>query len=110
MSRVVFVAENISEVERANGLNKLKDITGLNLVEIKERIMDKFPLANYLLFQPDHKEKVKQLRQWYSLVEAKKFKIRMYEINDDDDFVAMEETDPYEIDLVVLQEIINEKF
>jgi uncharacterized protein YvpB len=49
MSRVVFVAENITDVERSNGLNKIKDITGMNLVEIKERILDKFPLANYLL-------------------------------------------------------------
>jgi hypothetical protein len=110
MSRVVFVAENITDVERSNGLNKIKDITGMNLVEIKERILDKFPLANYLLFQDDHKEKVKLLKQWYSLAEAKKFKLRIFEINDDDDFNNMDVIDPYEIDLKVLQEIIDEKF
>lgn len=110
MSRVVFVAENISEVERANGLSKIKDITGMNLVEIKELILDKSPLANYLLFQPDHKDKVKMLKQWYNLVDSKKFKIRIYEVNDDDDFVCMDVIDPYEIDLNVLQEIIDEKF
>jgi hypothetical protein len=98
MSKVVFLIDNLGEVERAGAINSIRALTDLNIVEIKERIMDKNPLAEFVIDGENHANKVKLILQWLSLAEQKKLKLRIYEVNDDDDFLKMGDTSSYEID------------
>ena len=98
MSKVVFLVGNLGEVERVGALPYIQALTNLNLVEIKERIMDKNPLAEFIIDGENHSQKVKQIMQWLGIAEQKKITLRIYEINDEDDFLSMDDTSSYEID------------
>jgi hypothetical protein len=106
MSKVVFLVDNLGEVERAGAINYIRALTDLNIVEIKERIMDKNPLAEFVIDGEDHAHKVKVIMQWLSLAEQKKLKLRIYEINDEDNFLTMGDTSSYEIDRTTLLSFI----
>jgi len=45
---------------------------GLNLVEIKERILDKNPLVEFVIDGENHQNKVKQIVRWLGIAEQKK--------------------------------------
>ena len=49
MSKVVFLVDNLGEVERSGAMPYIRALTNLNIVEINERIMDKNPLAELQL-------------------------------------------------------------
>ncbi len=106
MSKVVFLVDNLGEVERAGAINYIRALTNLNIVEIKERIMDKNPLAEFVIDGENHANKVKTIMQWLSLAEQKKLKLRIYEVNDEDDFLTMGDTSSYEIDRATLLSFI----
>ncbi len=106
MSKVVLLVENLGEVERVGAINYIRALTNLNIVEIKERIMDKNPLAEFVIDGENHAAKVKTIMQWLSLAEQKKIKLRIYEVNDEDDFLTMGDTSSYEIDRATLLSFI----
>lgn len=106
MSKVVFLVDNLGEVERVGALNYIRALTDLNIVEIKERILDKNPLAEFVIDGENHAQKVKTIMQWLSLAEQKKLKLRIYEVNDEDDFFTMGDTSSYEIDRATLLSFI----
>lgn len=106
MSKVVFLVDNLGEVERVGALNYIRALTDLNIVEIKERILDKNPLAEFVIDGENHAQKVKTIMQWLSLAEQKKLKLRIYEVNDEDDFFTMGDTSSYEIDKATLLSFI----
>ena len=106
MSKVVLLIENLGEVERAGALNYIRALSNLNVVEIKERIMDKNPLAEFVIDGENHANKVKLILQWLGLAEQKKLKLRIYEVNDEDNFLTMGDTSSYEIDKATLLSFI----
>ncbi len=106
MSKVVLLIENLGEVERAGALNPIRALSNLNVVEIKERIMDKNPLAEFVIDGENHAHKVKLILQWLGLAEQKKLKLRIYEVNDEDNFLTMGDTSSYEIDKATLLSFI----
>ena len=106
MSKVIFLIDNLGEVERAGALNYIRALTDLSIVEIKARIMDKSPLAEFVIDGENHANKVKVILQWLSLAEQKKLKLRIYEVNDEDDFLTMGDTSSYEIDKATLLSFI----
>ena len=106
MSKVLFVVGNLSAAENASAINQMRDITKLNIVEIKERIMDKFPVGEYVLFDDHYKDTIKKIKQW--IVLADKVKLKIYEINEEDDFASMNDLASYEIDSQTLLVAISE--
>ena len=100
------MVDNLGEVERVGALNYIRALTNLNIVEIKERIMDKNPLAEFVIDGENHAQKVKTILQWLQLAEQKKLKLRIYEVNDEDDFLTMGDTSSYEIDKATLLSFI----
>ncbi len=106
MSKVVFLVENLGEVEKSGAINYIRTLTDLTIVEIKERIMDKTPLAEFVIDGENHAQKVKTIMQWLSLAEHKKLKLRIYEVNDEDDFLTMDDSSSYEIDKPTLLSFI----
>lgn len=106
MSKVLFLAENLSDVEKSGALHHIHIMTNLNIVEIKERILDKTPLAEFVIDGEQHEKKVKAILQWLALAEQKKAKIKIYELNVEDDFTSMGDVSPYEIDKETLLSFI----
>jgi len=106
MSKVVFLVENLGEAEKTGAINYIHALTGLNMVEIKERILDKTPLAEFVIDGNNHEKKVKVILQWIGLSEQKKVKLRIYEVNEEDDLAVMGDFSDYEIDKETLLSII----
>jgi hypothetical protein len=106
MSKVVFLVDNLGEVERSGAIPYIRALTNLNIVEINERIMEKNPLAEFVIDGENHANKVKVILQWLGLAEQKKIKLRIYEVNDEDDFFTMGDTSSYEIDKATLLSFI----
>jgi len=106
MSKVIFLAENLSHFEKTGAIHHIHVMTTLNVVEIKERILDKTPLAEFIIDGEQHEKKVKSILQWLALAEQKKVKIRIYELNLEDDFSSIGDVSPYEINKETLLSFI----
>jgi hypothetical protein len=109
MSKIVLVIDNLSELEKSSAMNQVKNLANLSIVEIKERVLDKFPLAQFILHRDDHNEKSKLIRQWLQLAENKKFKLRIYKVDASEDFALINNVAPYEIDENTLYDMLTQE-
>lgn len=104
MSKIAITVDRPADVAKL--VPALRRVTGMGVGEIKARIDEGRPVAEYVLFGNDHDEVARKLRDLSADLPALGARARVYELGEDD---AFEEADlaTNEIDLEILRNILQ---
>jgi hypothetical protein len=104
MSKIVVKVENVTQL--GDVMPAIRKITGLGISEAKQRIESGRPLVEYLLYYNDHDEIAQRLRELMTVLPRSGARIRLFELDEGDEFESLPDASAYEISSDVLENIL----
>jgi len=104
MSKIVVKVENVARL--GDVMPAIRKITGLGISDAKQRIESGRPLVEYALFYNDHDEIARRLRELMTELPQVGAKLRLYEIDEGEEFESMPNPSAYEISSDVMENIL----
>jgi hypothetical protein len=104
MSKIVVKVENVTRL--GDVMPAIRKITGLGISDAKQRIESGRPLVEYALFYNDHDEIAQRLRELMTELPKAGVKLRLFELDEGEEFESMPNASKYEISSDVLENIL----
>jgi len=106
MSKIVIKVENVQN--KMETVACIRRITGIELREINKRLQLNEPIVEYVLFNNDHEEIEKLLRQLMEDVPSTGASLRFYELSPDETFTTCSNVAELEITTEILCNILHQ--
>ncbi len=104
MSKIVVKVENVTRL--GDVMPAIRKITGLGISDAKQRIESGRPLVEYLLFYNDHDEIAQRLRELMTVLPRSGVRLRLFELDEGEEFESMPNASKYEISSDTLENIL----
>ena len=104
MPKIVVKVENVTRL--ADVMPTIRKITGLGISEAKQRIESGRPLIEFLLYYNDHDEIARRLRELLTAIPQLGARLRLFELDEGEEFGALPNASAYEISSGVLKNIL----
>jgi len=104
MSKIVVKVENMTRL--GDVMPAIRKITGLGISDAKQRIESGRPLVEYTLFYNDHDEIAQRLRELMTELPQVGAKLRLFELEEGEEFESIPDASAYEISSDDLENIL----
>jgi hypothetical protein len=104
MSKIVVKVENVTRL--GDLMPTIRNITGLGISEAKQGIESGQPLVEFLLYYNDHDEIARRLRGLMNALPQLGARLRLFELDEGEEFEAPPNASAYEISSDVLKNIL----
>jgi len=104
MSKIVVKVEDVTRL--ADVIPAIRKITGLGISDVKQRIESGRPLVEYALFYNDHDEIAERLRELMAELPRHGAKLRLFELEEGEEFESMPNASKYEISPEAMENIL----
>jgi hypothetical protein len=104
MSKIVVKVENVTRL--VDIMPAIRKITGLGISEVRQCIESGQPLVEFLLYYNDHDEIARRLRGLMTALPQLGARLRLFEIDEGEEFGALPNASAYEISSDVLKNIL----
>jgi hypothetical protein len=104
MSKIVVKVEDVTRL--VDIMPTIRKITGLGISEAKLRIESGQPLVEFLLYYNDHDEIARRLRVLMTALPQLGARLRLFELDEGEEFEALPNASAYEISSDVLGNIL----
>jgi hypothetical protein len=105
MSKIIVKVETVTRL--ADVMPVIRKITGLGISEAKQRIESGRPLVEYALFYNDHDEIAQLLRELMTELPQVGVKLRLFDLDEGEEFDSLPNASAYEISSDVLENILS---
>src|SRR5215467_2749356 len=104
MPKIVVKVEKVTRL--ADIMPAIRKITGLGISEAKQRIESGRPIVEFLLYYNDHDEIARRLRELMIAIPQLGARLRLFELDEREEFEALPNASAYEISSDVLKNIL----
>ena len=104
MPKIVVKVEKVTRL--ADIMPAIRKITGLGISEAKQRIESGRPIVEFLLYYNDHDEIARRLRELMIAIPQLGARLRLFELDEGEEFEALPNATAYEISSDVLKNIL----
>src|SRR5215471_764004 len=104
MPKIVVKVENVPRL--ADIMPAIRKITELGISEAKQRIESGRPIVEFLLYYNDHDEIARRLRELMVAIPQLGARLRLFELDEGEEFEALPNASAYEISSDVLTNIL----